>query len=559
MFTKNKLFKNMISSAEYLIFPITMLFLLGPAEVFYSNYNEFAFSFWDFAPIFIVISIATLIIGSFILSILPKKISICLCGLIFSGSLAMYLQNLLLNKNIFNNDGSPVDWSQFKIYSFINIIIWLLIIFLGTFLIIKNTKVYSVIKKISLFMGVYLLLSYLLIMVSCILHPKTYIDIHYTYSGKDQLKYGKENIIVVVLDHYANTEFESLLYSVDKDSVEALLHDFTYYDNANNNYNYTFPSIPSMLTGEKIDPNLTWDEWTSKVWSTERCNNFYDKMHDAGYTCCIYSEDGGYNVYGNIKNLDGKFDNIIKDDPYIDYRLMCVLLEKNSLYKYAPYYAKPRLEVASYAYKDTFIFRDEDGINAYQNDKFYKRLTNEGLSVDETTEKKYTFMHLYGMHAPYNTGVNGEFVEETTPDVTARGLHTIMTEYISQLKQLGIYDSSTIIIMSDHGSAYNKSNPQPIFFIKKPYENHKNMVINSAPISYDDYLATILEVAGLDYSNYGKTIFDWNENDSRVRELWYPGDGYDVYTYDGDRDVLIEKLKNKDCKHVNSKLKDVWH
>ena len=559
MTKRSKLIKNICTSVEFLLFPVTMLFLLGPAEVYYSNYNEFAFSFWDFAPIFIIISFATLVLGSLLLAIIPKKISNFVHGLIFSCSLAMYLQNLLLNKNIFNSDGSPVDWNQFKLYSFINIIFWIIFILAVMFFNIKNKKINKYISKISLFIGMYLILSYLIIMISCVLHPKTYIDIHYTYSGKTQMEYGKENIIVMVLDHYSNTEFEHLLYSVDKDSVEDLLHDFTYYDNANNNYNYTFPSIPSMLTGEKINPNLTWEEWTDMVWNTERCNDFYNRLHEAGYSCCIYSEDNGYLVYGNIKNLDGKYDNIINDDPYINYGLMCRLLEKNCLYKYAPYYAKPRLEVAWYAYKDTFVFRNEDGINAYTNDKFYNRLKKEGLSVDSNIEKKYSFIHLYGMHRPYNTGADGEYLENTTSDVTAKGLHTIMSEYIAQLKQIGVYDNSTIIIMSDHGSAYDDSNPQPIFFIKKPYESHDAMQVNSAPISYEDYQATILFLAGLDYSEYGKTIFDWNENDSRIRELWYPNNGYDVYTYDGNRDDIIKKLKNDDCIHVDSKLKDVWH
>lgn len=540
-----------------------MLFLLGPAEIYYSNKNEFAFGFFDFAYIFIVVAVVVLILGTVVISLLPKLIYKYITGFVFAGSVAMYLQNLLFNKGIFNNDGSAVDWTKHGNYSRINIIIWIAIfVVVFIFLTIKKSS-FNILKNISFVLGLFQFVSYLIIVVQCVLYPKQYTDNHYTFSGKDQMKYGQENIIVILLDHYPNTQFEDELYSKDKASVEEVLHDFTYYDNANCNYCYTFPSMPAMLSGQPADPNMTQQEWSDYIWNSEKCVGFYDALHKDGYRCNIYSGKDAFSVFGNIKNLDGKFDNIIEDEPYINYGLMSRLLEKQTIYKYAPYCVKPRFEIVSNAFKDTFIFRQEDGIVAYDNGEFYTRLKEEGLSVEKGVEKQFTFIHLAGTHWPYHTGENGEKIGEdmekgTSLQETIKGIHVTIREYIAQLKELGIYDNSTIIIMSDHGGDFASYSPQPIFLVKRANEHHEEMQINSSPISYDEFQATILCLAGLDYSDYEETIFDWNDGDIREREWWTPEDGFNIYKYTGNRDKLVEKMKNEEYTHIDSKLKDGW-
>ena len=556
--------KNKIKdSFKILLFPVVMLFLLGPAEIYYSNKNEFAFGFFDFAYIFMVIAFVTLGLGTIIISLFPKNIYIYVTGLIFATSISMYLQNLMFNKGVFNSDGSAIDWDKYKNYSRINIVVWLTIYIVVFLLLLLKKKSGNILKNISFILGIFQLISYLIIVVQCVLYPKQYTDNHYTFSGKNQMKYGQENIIVILLDHYPNTLFENELYYKNKESVEEVLHDFTYYDNANCNYCYTFPSIPAMLTGQPADSDMTQQEWSDYIWNSEKCVGFYDALHNDGYRCNIYSGKDAFAVFGNIKNLDGKFDNIIEDEPYINYGLMCRLLEKQTIYKYAPYCVKPRFEIVSNAFKDTFIFRQEDGIVAYDNCEFYTRLSKEGLSVEKGLEKQFTFIHLAGTHWPYHTGENGEKIGEdmencSTLDETIKGIHYIISEYMVQLKELGIYDNSTIIIMSDHGGDFASYSPQPIFFIKRANEHHEEIQINSAPISYDEFQATILCLAGLEYGDYGKTIFDWKDGEVRERKWWTPEDGYNVYTYTGDRDDLVDKMKNEEYIHLDSKLRDGW-
>ncbi len=159
----------------------------------------------------------------------------------------------------------------------------------------------------------------------------------------------------------------------------------------------------------------------------------------------------------------------------------------------------------------------------------------------------FSVIHLMGLYDLWHTNADGTYsVEETSLSETSEGVAVVMQEYIRQLKALegDVYDNATIIITADHG--IDRNTPQPIYFIKPPYVSQEEMQITSAPISHDDFQATVLTCIGQDTSGYGTSVFDWKEGDQRTREYWFPADrvvdgakGFYVYTYDTDRYELM--------------------
>lgn len=87
---------------------------------------------------------------------------------------------------------------------------------------------------------------------------------------------------------------------------------------------------------------------------------------------------------------------------------------------------------------------------------------------------------------------------------------------------------------------------QPIFFIKRPNEHHEKMAINNAPISGDDFQATILDIIDDDYSLCGTSIYDWKENQKRERTTWHmdksASGGLFGYTYYTNGDEIKNKV-----------------
>ena len=85
--------------------------------------------------------------------------------------------------------------------------------------------------------------------------------------------------------------------------------------------------------------------------------------------------------------------------------------------------------------------------------------------------------------------------------------------------------------------------------MKIPGETHEESPVTNAPVSHCDLLPTVAQMAGLDYTRYGSSIFDFNQDEQRARTLWlrtedpnYAEGAYYCYTYTGDILALITKI-----------------
>ena len=172
---------------------------------------------------------------------------------------------------------------------------------------------------------------------------------------------------------------------------------------------------------------------------------------------------------------------------------------------------------------------------------FRHKLETEGMLISENTSAAGSFKlyHLYGAHAPYIMNENGGWLAEgETSNVIlqSRGCMKILFQYIERLKQLGIYDNTTIIITADHGQNYlfdeshAKSQEElgleptssPIMFVKEKNAHHENgLVISNAPVSHEEVLATVMEAVGGDAQKYGRTFKEIGEDEERERVFIY--------------------------------------
>ena len=258
-------------------------------------------------------------------------------------------------------------------------------------------------------------------------------------------------------------------------------------------------------------------------------------------------------ITGDTQNLYGKFDNVQPAKTKVDQSRLLDLLRKISVYRYFPYVLKPYFEVLTYEFDDVVSLVDvSDPI--HDNAGFYSQMMEQSLSVDNKMKKAFVIQHLFGIHAPCTTGSHGEFVEEATLMETMQGLFFMIEEYIDQMKALDLYDDATIIIMADHGS-WEGGDTQPIFMIKMPNQTHDVMPVNAAPVSLDDFQATIMSVIGREDEVFGTSIFDWQEGDTRERTVYMRKNidsmpkvsgsyfnAYYGYSYTTDKNELNEKI-----------------
>lgn len=537
----SSLIKKWKISLIYTLLPVLLYGILGPLEIYAGNSDEFIFILKDFFWVFLGVFVLLWLVGSAVLALLPEKVRNVLHVVIFIFSVLSYVQNMFLNIKLMNANGDAMDWENMQGTIKLNLVIWMILICVFAVIPFIWKKHYQ-----KIYLCVTALISAVQIVTIFSLLVMT-MPIKYnsmTVSPKGQLEFAPDsNVIVLLFDSCYNAQFEETM--AEHPEVVETLRDFIYYDNADCHYNFTFPSVAHMLTGVDVDCSIPQEEWKQSCWHEERSMDFYHTLQSLDYECDLYSNGFIHDAIGPIENLTDVFSNTVEAVPYIDYRLLYAELEKMAIYKYVPYILKPRFEVTDYAIHE-MAFWDANEV-PYENGDFYQVLLEEGLSVNESLNNKFSLIHLSGLHYPLRTNADGTYsVAETSLSETSDGIAVVIQEYIRQLKALGegVYDNATIIITADHGAHRNA--PQPFYFIKPPHTSQEEMQITSAPISHDDFQATVLACIGQDTEGYGTSIFDWKEGDQRLREYWLPAagvvdglSGFFVYKYSTDRYELM--------------------
>ena len=540
-----------------------MIFLFGPSEIFFSNVSQFEFKFGEFAGWAVLLMIVAAVVLAAIATLLSRvseKIYNIFPAVILAMGVLGYIQVMFLNKNLDllgqNPDGYSADIGR----GIFNLVIWIVGIGIFVFLAVKKSEIS---KKVCLYLASFLILIQAAGLISLIVQAdetayKRPAD-RWFLSGEDQLAVSpKNNVIVIVLDYFSNQYIEPTLAKYP-DTLDCV-HDFTYYDNDECVYFATFPSMLHMLTGAHVDNTVTINEWTRSVWEDPATINLFDTIHDLDYKLNIYTP--GSDIYrgdNDVRILEGKIDNVTNDATavIVDTKLLMTTVSKMSLYRMAPELFKNCFYTSFSEYTD--IVSDANVEKAHNNYDFYARLKEEGVHLSDDDKNYYIIQHLEGDHER-TTGADGWEAHDVTLEENSRGAFRVVEEYLDQLKAVGKYDDSTIIITADHGSP---DEPQVIFFMKRPGESHDAVVYNHAPISHCDLLPTLINAMGGDGSIYGEDISDIPDV-PRDRIYWicrfddrypyipiYTGDKEGManclygYFYTGDFDDLKKKLEGE--------------
>ena len=620
------------ASALILAFPVMMVWILGPLEIYAGNVGELFFGTGDFFWMFLAAALVTVAVGAGILSLLPDKVRRFLHTLIFAVSLCCYLQNLFMNQELIKSDGSKVDWSLYSGYSNCTILVWIsliitvfvllqwgpwkrpviLTLIIGCFawLILQNDmsdrkKVITCVVicivcavllwvdgmwnelgrfrkehtdpkdhrgTVTVFLSAFLLLVQTVAVISLLVTNPYSVSAGarrmYVLSSEKEFSVAPgKNIIVLILDRYGNKAYENMLE--EEPEAGEILKDFTFYNNANSEYNYTFPSLTHMLTmADPMVSSTTTDQYKEQAWSSNGfgCSEvFLERLHKKGYTYNFYTGSGSA-IYKDASYLQGSVDNVEEMDATsyrIDHGYMFYIMTKSSLLKYAPYPLKPYLEIQSFYYDGIVSFEGMDYCIS-DNGEYYSILKEQGLAVDESMENALIITHLNGIHNPLTINEKAESVpaDTVTTMQVQKGLNVILEEYLQQLKDLGVYDDATIIITADHGQYLDTLDLQPIYFLKPAGQTRDKMSVNTAPISSGDFLPTILELTGekgalqehsimLGFTTH-KSIFAWEPGDMRERTTSYLHNGLDTYRYTGDRDDLTDAVEKGIFEHTDT-------
>ncbi len=300
-----------------------------------------------------------------------------------------------------------------------------------------------------------------------------------------------------------------------------------------------------------------------QIWQSEKAVSFYDMLEADGYEREIYALTN--EIAGSLGVTADKFDNILSGSGNSRLtRKPLIALAKLTLFRYLPTAFKSPFVI--YSTDLNGLFRQEN-VMVDQWD-FVNNFNNGELTVD--LDKTFRFYYLQGSHPPYQINEAGQMLasydqlDETLKLPQTTGFFKLLDSYIRELKNLGIYDNTMILIIADHGEGSpDQPDQQPIFFVKNFNERHDEMQVNHAPIEVQQqFLATIAAAIDEDASLYGTPVWDTPEDLVIERHTTYiVGPHYQTgpfyeYTYIGDGSDLHAVYANNEYTSVWSPSMD---
>lgn len=529
--TSNKVLTSLLAGFTV---PFVLL-ICATFSVYFSNSAEFTFTLGDFAPAFIFISLG--IFAVITISLLLTKGTLrhsifTLCAFLVT---AAFIQSLVTNMTFqgMPGDGNVEYPSTGKII--INFTVWVLLcsVFLWFGLLSKKAETG---RSVMSFLLILVLVMQTVSLVPAAItyanekaeqeggHQAENKSVYLTTDGMFELS-SKDNIVVIILDRFDDRYFKEILNS-DSEYLDSL-DGFTYYEDNISKYPRTYPAVTSMLTGMENDYSGTRTQYFEKAYTTStflpdlKANNYEINLYIPSYYA--YDDAG---VFGDlVANTSAAEGHTISSKG----ELVSKLFELSS-YFWAPEIFKSN-NIGSSSFGEIVTL---DGaapkyeMTESSDPEVYKTFTQSGLTT-QNKKNTFSFLHLRGCHSPYAMDENCNLVEKSsvTSLQQTTGCFKFISEYIEQMKKLGIYKDSTIIITGDHAALDSDSKEYANenltgLLVKKSGDSGTELKMSSAQVSQDNFLAAIVKSAGIKTStDYGQAYDEVPEGETMTRTHYF--------------------------------------
>lgn len=531
--TKKQFFRSVL-----LAFSFVFTFILYVTiDLFASNRGSLPFYFSEMIGSVLVLASVVFVILALLLfltkGVLHKSIYAFILGLTLIG----YVQGMFFNVDFGELTGDAINWGAYTTTAVINTLTWIAImVFIMFFAFSKKKKMQAIYKQISLFVPILIVGMQATGLASILLTTDVIYDVspeeYLSTEGRFDLS-KDDNILVFLIDRL-DVRYIDDVQQRYSDFFEEL-DGFTYYDDNTSLYCRTFPAVVNMLTGKLWDYSEPAANYFDDAYKT---GTFIPTLQDAGYDTKIYISKGySYSDVAQVKPLAS---NVIASQREVDNQSMLAKNLKFAAFRYMPHILKKHFYITSNDFTDV-ITSEQNNIFAPNDKEFYDSLLDEGLTANKE-DKNFMYYHFFGSHAPYTLDENVQEVEESDSTSQTIACFKIIYEYIAQLKKLGLYDKTTIIITGDHPKSEDiyllDRSKVTALFVKPKEAKDTKLIVSKAEVSHSNFQASILKAAGVPYSDFGLAYDDISEEDEIVRKFYYRVSG----TYMPDKKGHLESF-----------------
>lgn len=471
-----------------------------PTEIYFGNEKEFLVGYGEVLPLTLIAAAALFLaaFGAVFLLRKKKKPLLFWLDLLFGGTLAVYLQQNLLNGELQQLNGTETVRNGTSFLALAGLAVWAACLVVPHVVRKIRPRAQALVRRYG---SILLTVTQAGALAIMILNSTGPAASRFTLTKKDEFTVSPEgNIIVFVVDTL-DAQWAEDYVPAGGEYGEAL-QDFTYFNNVVAGGAPTILGMPTLFTGEIYDPGTTIEKYMEAAY---RKSTLFTDLRDNGYRIRLYTS-GQY-----LTGTDGN--SIENSEISRGYRIRFRKkffkdLYLMTAYKGLPYQLKEPFKVYSGELTGNY-YNGETQADGYELDdaEFYREFKARGLTLSGGG-KVFVVYHFFGAHGPFSMNENGEKVsrKETSREQQVRGVFRIIADYMEALKAQGVYDSSMIVITADHGGVSLYQNPA--VFVKPADAHRSEMAVNDAPLTFRNLRAAFMEEAtGLRNEAYGDGMF----------------------------------------------------
>ena len=487
------------------------LTLFAATQMVCDNQEEFWFTWAQMAPGVVRVGLWVWGALTLLLAVLPRRAFPWGQGVLLGLGVAALLQGNGLNADYGALNGQAIVWEDYTVYGLINTALWAGILFIC--LSLRQWKRFGalcVVLPCLLAVGEGGWIAYRAAQA-----PTPQTETYLSQAGLYTVG-TEENLLVLVLDSVGADQFAQAL--AEDPDLSRRLEGFIWYRNAMGLSDPTKYGLPALLTGQAYTQPVDYAGFIAAAYA------------DAPLYTMLAGDvwDARFFTDSRYVSLDaGVVDNLAREELAVnDPAGLTRDLLRLCAFRYAPHFLKPQL----WMYSNVFLpYAQAQGEPVYEvtDPAFDARLREEGLEA--TVERAFRLIHLTGMHPPYTMDADCQYqAQGVTAQEQMRGCLRLAEDYLEQLRALGVYDRSAVLILADHGT---ETVHRPLLLLKRPGDTGE-MAVNDAPVSYADLPATY--VALLTGAQAGTELWSIPQGQARTRLYYHESsrnNAFNLYEY----------------------------
>lgn len=516
-----------IGLAASALFVSANLCLFAPYQIVSSNRAEFDATWPELLPALLVITVALAAVITLAALVVPRRFRHLATSIVLAAGVLLWFQGNFLRWGYGEFKGVGIDWSAFPWQGWVDAAIWCAVVALA----VRFSRWLS---RNALFVAVAFLVAQSgFALARAASGPAEEVLATQDEEGPTRLPdelcqlSRNRNVFHIIMDSFQTDVFMEL---VQEEDLAEKLDGFVVYRGNISSGARTVLAVPAVFS-------------TNVYSGTETESEYFRRAAGGSFHYLLYQKDYVLNLMPHVSMARMPGVNYFKrpatyalPDRQRMVQATTYALDV-SLFRQLPHFLK-RAVYNDRNWRLSALAGDPPTHVSFHQKAFFNDYISRLTVVHD--RPAYHFVHLMPPHGPFVTLADGSYSGKALPNTRenykneARYILRLFMKFLDRLRELGLYDSSVVLLHGDHGAGFVKgatddpaagriSKVSALLLLKTPGA-HGPLRSNYAQTSLTDIPATMMDLLGVEHPYPGESILEIEPSETRTRRVVFVTD-----------------------------------